>query len=161
MANNFSDLYPFIRGIVGDYGKFDDSGDLIANTYVLHNNVLESIISLFLLETADYSEAGAAGSKTISPTLVDDAKGWIAYSVAFILICPKNLLGYSTPIGLQIRRGEDQKLLHHIVDKMLFFAARLAGNTGGEVYAQDSAIKAYYEGATRWEAYQALIDTLS
>ena len=136
-----SDLYEYVRSIVGDNGVYDASGNVVANSYYWHNNVIKSAIKLVVLDTSSFS---VTNDDYITPQLSNryDMR-FIIYSAALMLLLPERDKSIKTP-HFTITKDDLEKQIGYIWSQI-----EKSMNSGNIAYSSDGSLTHMYNLATR------------
>lgn len=136
-----STLYSVVRAACGDHGIYDDSGDLIANSYIYQDNVIGNTMALALMEISGYS----ASEYTIEPSLTSGSsqEALLVYWTALYLLLPEREISVKTP-ALTITKESVKSQIELIVSRI---STHLANGT--VPYSSDGAWNRLYNAATR------------
>jgi len=113
MATSYTDLYPLIRAVVGDFGVKDNNGDTIPNRNDYDDGDVDAVIDLTLLEIPNFSGDGTDITPTIS---TDDEKGLIIFLAALYLALPNGPYSLELP-NMSYRQSANDNLIANIYGK--------------------------------------------
>lgn len=136
-----SDLYGYVRSILGDHGVWGDDDVLIPGTLYWQNATILAAIQLVVLDTTRFS---ISNSVYVTPQLSNnhDLKV-IIYSAALVLILPERDQSIRTP-HYSITKNDMEILIGRIYSQI-----ENSQNSGLLPYAKDGSLQHLYNLSSR------------
>ena len=136
-----SDLYGYVRSILGDTGVYSDAGVVVSNTYYWNDAVIKMAVELILLDTSTYS---LTNSDYISPQISNNNdRKFIVYSAALMLLLPERDRSIKTSNYSLSKDSIELQI------GMIWQTVQNTQNSGLLPYASDGSLTHLYNLATR------------
>ena len=117
MTTAYSSIRSLTRAAIGDFGIRDSAGNVVSNSQDYHDDDIDDVITLTLLNFPDYTGDGT----DVTPTFANDNdKGAVALLAALNLVLPAGTFSLETP-NMKYWVQSNKELIAHLLGQVQNF----------------------------------------